>query len=316
MFPKIFLYLLSAGYFLLAMPTISNAQMTMGVAAVVNDEAISIRDVEERIKLVLVSSGLPDGKDIRAKILPQVLDGLIDEKIKLQEAARFNIVTSDEEVQAGLDTIAKQNNLTGEQFIDVMRKQGVPKATLIHQIKAQLAWNNVVKTKLRRLVDVSETDTNTQINRLKGKVGQTEYLVSEIFLPTDDAKRKGEISQFADRMAKELQAKKAPFGPVAAQFSKAAGAQNGGSLGWISAGDLPPKLDNVLGQMTEGQISDPIITTEGIYLLFLQKKRVFTEDSIPSREEITNNIGFERLDRVQQRALMDLKSAAFIDRRL
>lgn len=294
----------------------AHAQKAMGIAAIVNDEAISMTDVEDRIRLVLASSGLPDGKEIRAKIVPQILDGLIEEQIKMQEASRYNLLVSDEEIQEGLSTIAKQNNFTAEQFLDVMKKQGVPASTLMRQIRAQLSWNNVIKEKLRPKVDVTETDVDVRLQRLKGKIGQTEYLVSEIYLPFEESARKNELVQFSQRMAKELQAKKAPFGPVAVQFSKAAGAEKGGNIGWISDGDLEPALNTVLLSLAEGQVSDPIQTTTGIYLLMLQKKRVITEQTLPTRDDLTNSIGFERLDRVQQRTLLDLKSAAFIDRRL
>lgn len=294
----------------------ARAERVLGIAAVVNDAAISMDDVEARIKLVLVSSGLKDGKEIRAKVTPQVLEGLIDEQLKLQEAHRNKMDVSDEEVQEGLKIIAGQNKFTPEQFLELMRRQGVSKETLLSQIRAQLAWNNVVKDKLRSQVDVNETDVDTRIQRLKSKIGQTEYLVSEIYLPLDNTKRAGELRQFAQRMATELQAKRAPFGPVAAQFSKAAGAEKGGTLGWIQEGFLEPDLNTVLLKMEEGQISNPIKTNSGLYILYLQKKRTLTESSIPPRDEITNSIGFERLDRVQQRALLDLKSAAFIDRRI
>ncbi len=287
-----------------------------GIAAVVNDEAISMSDVTDRIKLVLLSSGIADSKDMRAKILPQVVDGLVEEQLKLQEAARYKLEISEEEVQDGLKIIAEQNKYTPEQFVDGLEKSGVPKSTLLRQIRAQLAWNKVIKEKLKNKVNVTDADINMRLERMKDKLGQTEYLVSEIYLPLDDPKRSAEVQQFASRMASELQAKKAPFGPVAAQFSKAAGAEKGGSLGWVQAGQLGGELDKVLMTMQEGQVSNPIQTPTGIYILFLQKQRTLTEESIPSRDEITNMIGFERLDRVQQRTLLDLKSAAFIDRRV
>ncbi len=292
------------------------ADAVAGIAAVVNDEAISMADVEARMRLVMVSSGLPGNAEIRSKILPQVVEGLIEEQLKMQEARRNKLDVSDEEVQDGLKTIAEQNKYEPEQFKMLLEKSGVPAATLLSQIKAQLAWNKVVKEILHRRVDVSETDVNVRLERMKSKIGQTEYLVSQIYLPLDNAKRNAETIQFAGRMAKELQAKKAPFGPVAAQFSKAAGAENGGSLGWIQAGLLASDLDKVLLSMEEGQVSDPINTQGGIYLLYLQKKRTLTEESIPPRDDLTNQIGFERLDRLQQRTLLDLKSAAFIDRRV
>lgn len=291
------------------------AQQRMAIAAVVNDDAISMTDVEDRIKLVLVSSGIPDGKEIRAKITPQVVESLIDEQLKLQESARNKLTVSDEEVEDGLKTIAQQNKFEPEQFKAILQKQGVPMKTLLRQIKAQLSWNKVVKEKLRRQVNVSDMDVNTRIERLKSKIGQTEYMVSQIYLPLD-GKRDADAQQFAQRMAAELQAKKAPFGPVAAQFSKAAGAENGGSLGWIQQGFLDPALEKAMLSLADGEVSNPVRAGNGLYILYLQKKRTITEDSIPPRDELTNMIGFERLDRVQQRTLLDLKSAAFIDRRV
>ena len=142
---KILAFILSAVVAgVLFAPVGAYAQKSMGIAAVVNDEAISVVDVDDRIKLVLASSGLQDGKEIRAKIIPQILDGLIDEQIKLQEAKRYNLMASDEEVAEGLATVAKQNNFTSEQFLEAMQRQGVPKNTLMRQIRAQLGWNNVV----------------------------------------------------------------------------------------------------------------------------------------------------------------------------
>lgn len=294
---------------------IASAQ-TLRIAAVVNDEAISMTDVDDRIKLVLASSGLPDSKDIRSKIMPQVVEGLIEEQLKLQEAARNDLSVTEEEIEEGFATIAGQNKFTTDQFKQVMKRSGIPVKTLERQIRAQLAWTKVVKTVYRRQVDVTPRDVDNRIERLRNNIGKTEYLVSEIFLPIEDTKRAAEVQQFATRMAAELQAKKAPFGPVAAQFSKAAGAENGGNIGWIQQGHLEPALDKVLVGMEEGSISNPIRTSGGIYILALQKKRTLTEESIPPREELTNQIGFERLDRVQQKALLDLKTSAFIDRRV
>lgn len=301
---------------LAALPAQSHAQKTMEIAAVVNDDAISMRDVEERIRLIMVSSGMQPSKELRAKVLPQVIESLIEEQLKLQEASRNKLEVTAEEVDQGMTTIAEQNKFTLAQFKDVMQKSGVPEKTLARQIKAQLAWAKVVKQVLRKQVDVTDKDVDTRIERLKASLGKTEYLVAEIYLPFENSKRANEVQQLATRMAAELQAKKAPFGPVAAQFSKAAGAENGGSLGWIQQGHLEADLDKVLMTMTEGQVSNPIRTTTGVYLLNLQKVRTLTEESIPPRDELTNQIGFERLDRVQQRALLDLKSSAFIDRRV
>lgn len=294
----------------------AKAQQTLGIAAVVNDEAISMKDVQNRMKLIMVSSGLPNNDEIRKRIMPQVVEGLIEEQLKLQEASRNNVTVSDEEVEEGFKVIADQNKFTTDQFREVIKKGGIEITTLTRQIKTQLAWNKYIKQVLHRRVNVSETDVDTRIDRMKTKLGQTEYLAAEIYLPLDDAKRNAETQQFATRMVAELQAKRAPFGAVAAQFSKGAGAENGGSLGWVQQGQLPPDMETALFSLEEGGVSNPIKMPDGLHILHLQKKRTLTEESIPSRDDLKNIIGFERLDRVQQKTLIDLKSAAFIDRRI
>lgn len=294
----------------------ARAEQIAGIAAVVNDDAISMADVRERMKLILVSSGLPNNDEIRSKILPQVVESLIEEQLKLQEARRNKLEVSEEEVAEGFKIVATQNKYTPEQFSGLIQKAGISPDTLTDQIKAQLAWNKVIKEVLRRRVDVSDSDVNTRIERMKAKIGRTEYLAAEIYLPIENPKQVDQIQQFAQRMAAELQAKKAPFGPVAVQFSKAAGAEKGGTLGWIQEGQLQPELEKALLALEEGGVSDPIRMNDGIHILTLQKKRTITEESIPERDELTNMIGHERLDRVQQRTLLNLKSAAFIDRRV
>lgn len=293
-----------------------HAETGMGIAAVVNQEAISGTDVQERMRLVIVSSGLPETKAVQQKILPQVLDGLIDEQLQMQEASRNELTVTDEEIAEGFGKIAANNKMTAEQFGQVMKQAGIPKNTLMRQIRAQIAWQKVVQKVVRPLVSVSPNDVAALEKRMEKNFGKTEYLVSEIFLPVDDDKGAAEVRQFAGQLVSEVQAKRAPFAGLAAQFSRAPGAEKGGDIGWVQEGRLDEELDAALRSLAEGAVSQPIRGINGYHILWLRQKRTFTEGSIPSQDDLTNQIGFERLDRAQQRYLSDLKAAAFIDRRV
>jgi peptidyl-prolyl cis-trans isomerase SurA len=294
------------------LPAVAQA---LGIAAVVNEDAISMADVRDRLKLIIISSGLPNNKDTIDKVMPQVLNGLIEEQIKLQEAERHALEVTQDDINAGLETLAQQNNMTREQFSEVMKNAGIPQRTVEHQIRAQIAWTKVIQAILRPRVDVSDSDVDARIARLTSQLGRTEYAVSQIFLPVGDDNKEADIRMLSQKLVAELK-RGAPFPAVAAQFSKAPGAQQGGTLGWIQDGDLQPDLNEVLVGMDEQSLSDPIRVNEGYYILWLRGKRTLTEDKIPSREDITNMIGTERLDREQQRHLTDLKSSAFVDRRV
>lgn len=286
------------------------------IAAVVNEDAISMTDVEDRMKLIIVSSGLPNTKDVRAKVMPQVIDALIEEQIRMQEAKRNNLDVTEEEVYSGFKTIADQNKFTPEQFEQIMKQQGVPKSTLMRQIRAQIAWTKVVKDVLRPRVRVTQNDAEARLKRMQKNIGKTEYLTAEIFLPVEDASKENEIATLAQQLTREIQ-KGAPFPAVAAQFSKAPGAaETGGIIGWVQDGQLEGPLDQKLSTLEAGQVSDPVKSTLGYHILMLREKRVVSAKSFPNNDDLINQIGIERLDRVQQKYLSDLKAAAYIDRRV
>lgn len=292
------------------------AKDSMRIAAIVNEDAITDRDVKDRLKLILASSGLPNTKEFRDQALPQVLNSLIEERLMMQEASRNEIAVENEALQAGFAEIAKQNNFSADQFKEIMRRGGIPQKTLLNQIEAQLSWTKYIQTVLRNTVDVKDSDVDALNERLRSNIGKQEYLVSEIFLPVDKAAEERNIRQLAQKLVREVNSKKAAFSGVARQFSKAVGAAQGGTLGWVQKGQLPSELDEVLTTLGNGEVSNPIRTTSGFHILLLRESRMIEERIIPGRSALVNQIGMQRLDRLQRRTLQDLKAEAFIDRRV
>lgn len=288
---------------------------TARIAATVNEDAISEADVQARMKLAMVSSGLPNSEDVRSKLRPQVISSLIDERLRMQAAQNEDITVDVSEIEDAFATIAGQNNLKAEQFKAALRQSGVNLSTLQDQIRSQIAWSKVIQKKLRPRVTVSDNEVNAVIERLHRDVGRAEYLVSEIFLPVENPQQEGDIRQLAERLTAQLVQGKAPFPRVASQFSQAAGAARGGDLGWVPEGQLAPALEERLVTMKEGELSQPVRSLAGYHILLLRKKRVITEETIPSQDAMMQRMGMEQLDRLQRRYFLDLKSTAFIEQR-
>lgn len=291
------------------------AAESFGIAATVNKDAISESDVYDRSKLLLASAGMQNTKANHNKVRMQAVDSLIEEQIKLQEAKRQNISITDEEVVSGFETIAAQNKLNGDQFSQVLKQQGIPKSTLLFQIKAQIAWTKVIQSVLRPRIDVSENDVNAKMERIKDNIGGVEYQVSEIFFPVSSEGEDENVRQEAQQIVQDIKFNGATFEKQAAQYSKAPSASSGGDMGWVQEGQLAKEIDLVLRNLGEGQISSPIRTSKGYHILTVRQKRASSGETLPSQDDVLSSIGLERLDRLQQRYLADLKSAAFIDRR-
>ncbi|HTK85492.1 MAG TPA: peptidylprolyl isomerase [Patescibacteria group bacterium] len=303
--------------FLLALAPIA-AHADTGVeriAVVINDDVITASEVAARTRLILVSSGLPNTPEVRQKLEPQILNSLIEERLMMQEAKRDKIEVSKDEIAHGFETVAKQNNLTPDQFKQILAHNNIPVHTLEDQIEAQVAWGDVIQKKIRPDVSISDAEVETALARMKGNIGKDQYRVADIFLPVGTPQEDGKVHALADKLVMEMTQNHVPFPRVASQFSQAAGASRGGDLGWVQEGQLDPKLDNIITHMKEGELARPVRTDDGYHILFLRQKTTVTEQSLPSHAGMLEHLGLGELERRQRRFLMDLKASAFIEHR-
>jgi len=295
---------------------LAQSYRTETIAAVVNEDAVSQSDVFARMKLVMASSGMPNNQEMRDRIRPRILNMLIEEKLKLQEAERMEIEVAAAEIEDGFAKIASQNKFSPDQFRSVLRREGVSPKTLEDQIRSQIAWSQVVQTRLRPQVAIAENEIDAVMERIAASEGKNEYRVSEIFLPVEKPSEEPDVRTLSERLTKQLVDKRAPFARLASQFSQAAGAAKGGDMGWVQEGQLPEAVDNVLARMNVGEVSRPVRSLAGFHVLYLKDKRVMTNANMPSRDAVANRMGMERLDRLQRSFLMDLKTEAFIEQRV
>lgn len=292
------------------------AAATQEIVAVVNDAVISDSDLNKRMRLIMVSSGLPNTPEIRQKLTQQVLGGLINEQLMLQEAKKFNIEINQADIDAGFAQIAQQNQVQPEQFMAMLKRSGIDVSTMIQQVTAQVAWGKVVQSRLRPRINISERDIDDALERIQSKIGTTEYLAAEIFLPVEDPKQDGQTRKLANNLVYEIKSGKASFFKLAQQFSQAAGSMNGGDKGWVNEAQLSEELLKPLESAQKNQITAPVKTLDGYHILFLRDKRALSEETVPSRQQVEYSIGNERLDKLQRRHLMDLRLASFVDIRV
>ena len=285
------------------------------IAATVNGDAITMADVTAREQLVMASSNMPDSAPMRDKLKPQVVNMLIEEDLIKQETTKLKLTVSDDEIEKGFAELAGQNKMTAEQFRDTLRQSGVSEAAVKQQIRAQLSWVQIIKAKIRPQIEITDQQIDAEMQKSKDAIGKPEYLLAEIYLPVDSPSQDGDVRQLADKLVSELQAHKGPFSAAAAQFSQSASASKGGDIGWMQEDQLSPEVGQEVAQMNPGDLAGPVHSLAGYYILLLREKREITASTLPSRDDIRQKIGMTTLDRLQRRYMLDLKSAAYVDRR-
>ena len=260
-----------------ATPADGPASPADGIVAVVNGDAITSGDVENRTRLFAISTGISLAPDVLARLRPQIVRQLINERLELQEMERRKVVVPDEDIARAIASIEQHNNMQADQLRKTLAGQGIALRTLIDEVRVQLGWMRVLRQELGSKADISDTDVTDQIERLKQERGQPEYEVGEIFIPVEDPAKQADAQRFADAVIAQLRAG-APFPVIAAQFSQSQTALQGGDLGWTHASQLDPTVADLLAQMPQGAVSNPVQVPGGLDIVTLRGKREVGND--------------------------------------
>src|SRR5215468_2208810 len=242
------------------------------IAAVVNDEVISVGDLQSRLKMVMLSSNLADSLENRQRIANQVLRTLVDEKLQIQEAKRQNISATEDEINKAIAQIAKQNNMQSAQLDQVLKANGIERSALIDQLTASIVWSKLVRRLVSQTNVVSDEEIDYALERAKEAVNEPQSRVAEIFLAVDNPRQEDEVRRLAERLTEQMR-QGARFSAVAQQFSQSATAAVGGDIGWVRPEQLSLDLGKAVSQMRPGELSPPIRTGAGYYLLLVLDRR-------------------------------------------
>ena len=167
------------------------------IAAVVNDEAISVADVLSRLRMVMLSSNLTDSPETRQRIGAQVLRTIVDEKLQMQEAKRQNVTATDEEINKALAQIEKQNNMQAGQLDQVLKSHGIERSALVDQLTASIVWAKLVRRLVSQTSVVSDEEIDYALQRAKETANEPQSRVAEIFLAVDNPQQDDEVRRLA-----------------------------------------------------------------------------------------------------------------------
>ena len=271
-------------------PHQARGQEIMRIAAVVNDDVISIYDLAARIDIVVASSNLTDAPELRRQIAPQVLRSLVDEHLQIQEANRLDIAVGDKEIQFAINQIEKNRDIGVGGFDSFVNAHRLDREAVVVQIKAEIAWSKVITRRLNSAITVGEDEIDEALARLESSRGQPENRVAEIFLLIESPEQEREVLKTAENLLAQLR-QGAEFTGIARQFSQSATSAVGGDIGWVIAGQLPAPIDAVLPDMAAGEISKIIRTFDGVHIVkLLDRRTVLTADPMKTRLQLAQLI--------------------------
>jgi peptidyl-prolyl cis-trans isomerase SurA len=258
------------------------AQDALGIAAVVNDDVISVHDLAMRIALLLATTGQEGSAENRQRAAPHVLRMLIDEKLKMQEAKRLNVQVTRAEVDRALTEISRQIGVPPQDLPRLLTGAGVSISALMEQVEAEIAWVKAVSQRAEARGMISDEDVDAQIQRIQESAGRSEFRIAEIFLPFDDAQTEQEIAELGRQIMSQLR-QGVSFPVLARNYSDAASAAVGGDLGWLDLDQLSPELQEPVSNLEPGEVVGPVRSLTGYHIVLMIDRRVGQSlDGVPS----------------------------------
>ena len=249
------------------------------IAAVVNEDSILTTELEDRLKLVIISSQLENNAATQQQLKGQILKLLIDELLQLQLTEKFDIKTSDAEVEQEFALLEERNGMRKGELEKFLSHNAIPKSVLLKQLKSNMSWRYYIRQRYHPLIQISKAEIQNIANRLENEKGQKQVLLAEIVIsfatPEEEAKAKVQ----ANRLVQQLQ-KGAQFPMLAQQFSHSASATRGGDIGWISLNQqLETSLQEAIAKLAPGELSSPIRTSTGYHIVLIRDQRQAGDNS-------------------------------------
>ena len=282
--------------------------LAQSVVVMVNGEPITGLDIEQRTKLNFLTTRKQAPRQ-------EIINELIDEKVKIKEAKKFGVDPSASDIDASFASMSQRMRLSVDQLTKSLESQGVRPETLKARLKAEMVWGSLVRGRYKESLQVGEKDVAAAV---KGsgegnlEVDASEYKMQPIVLIVP----RGSPQSAFDQRKKEAEALRERVTSCAEAnnyFKSMQGAAVRDIVTRTSA-DLPPSLSDLLEKTQVGHLTPPEQTKQGIEMVALCARNKTTIDT-PKKKEIRDKMFVEKYEAKSKAYLQQVRAAAMIEYR-
>ena len=300
----------------LAQPAAPRVAPVDRIVAVVNDEVITHNELNERVELVVRQfqrqGGQLPAQDVLAR---QILERMINDMLQVQLAKETGIRVDDQTLDRTIERIAQENRLSLADFRAALERDGIKYARFREDIRNEILLARLREREVENAIVVTDAEVETELAReAREKTGDFEYLLSHVLVMVPPQASPEQIEQRRRRAVQALTELRrgGDFSRVAATYSDAPDALQGGSLGWRPAGRLPALFLETVERMKPGDVSDILRSPNGFHVVKLAEKRGRAEPAgvqqthvrhilLRAREGLSEAEARERLLRLRER---------------
>ena len=270
---------------------------------------ITAFDVEQRTKLIQVMSN-------KAPPRQEVIEELIEEKLKLGLLKRFSIEGMDNDVENAFANMARRAGTTPQGLTEQLTRSGLTVATLKSRIKAEMAWGQIIRGKYQSSFQFSEKDIAAKLEtsnpEAMAAVGYDYTLRPILFVVP-----RGSPDSLKETRRKEAEALRARFQSCDEGIRMARGLRDvavRNSTTRTSA-DLAPALREILEKTEVGKLTAPEVTAQGIEVYALCRKERASAENTPDKRKVREELVNPQFQANSKRFMKELRSQAMIEPR-
>jgi peptidyl-prolyl cis-trans isomerase SurA len=276
------------------------------VACMVTGEPITDYDIEQRSKLDFISTHKQPARQ-------DVINELIDEKVKIREAKKFGVDPTSSDIEQSYAAMSTRMRITPDQLTKSLESQGIRPDTLKSRIKADMVWTSLVRGRYKESLQVGEKDV-ADVAKSEGDDAQQaeafEYKMQPIVLIVPRGSPSAAV-EARQKEAEALRARVQTCDDANAFFKSMQNAAIRETVTKTSA-DIPPVLRELLDKTPIGHLTPPEVTKQGVEMVALCARKPTTIDT-PKKKEIRDKMFVQKYEAKSKSYLQEVRRAAMIE---
>lgn len=310
-------------------PLYISAEVVDKVVAVVNDEVITLSELNEETTALTrvlvkehpdepVSAVMDQARDL-------ALNGMIERRLIMQKAKKYKVTVTDEDVQAAYERMRNGLGLTPAEFKQKLENSGLSQESYKKKLKAQILQSRLLSYDVRSKIIVTDQMVLDYYNKnYKTKVGNGGYYLLQMgfsWPKSDDPEKLSEDKQQTRAKAEkvyQLAKNGEDFKSLAEKFSDLPSASDGGDIGVFTLDEMAPFMRDAVAELHPGELSQIVETPAGFQffkLLTMQDEAVAEKTAFDAvKEEIRAKLFEEKLKVAYTAWVKKLKDEAYIQK--
>lgn len=292
---------------------LASAQVIDRIVAKVNSDIITLFELNKEAapflkQLESAGYGAEKKKEMLQQIQAKVLNLLVDRSLTQQEAARYNITVSDEELDTVIENLKAKNSWTQEELETMLAREGMTLESYREGYKKQMLQTRLINHAVKSKVIITESEIQAFYQENADRfAGTKKYHLRNILM-----KDKNSI----DQVYKQLESKTA-FTDLAKKFSLAPNAVDGGDLGFFDISSFSPEIKDSIAQLNIGDYTEVIQTAQGYQIFYVDEILVKDNKTLDQvRDEIHETLYRKAVEKKFETWLDSLKKQAHIEIKL